>query len=140
MTCDGRTVSMRESGIVTLISIVDDDEDFRASMADLMRALGFTVETFPSAVDFLASPECRHTSCVIADVHMPHLSGIELHSCLEKRGQAIPMILVTAYPDESMKARALCQGVICYLTKPLSEDALLKCVRSALERPSKPAP
>jgi FixJ family two-component response regulator len=115
-----------------LISIVDDDQDFRFSLADLMEAIGFMVETFPSAEEFLASPNIRRTSCLIADVHMQSMTGTELHCRLVERGYAIPTILVTAHPDEGMRARSLNQGVICYLGKPLDEEALLKCVRSAL--------
>ena len=99
-----------------------------------MKSLGFTVEGFPSAVDFLASPHVRDTSCLIADIHMPRMTGVQLHSRLVKSGYAIPTILITAYPDESVRACALTDGVICYLSKPLDEDALLRCVRSALDR------
>jgi FixJ family two-component response regulator len=94
------------------------------------------VEAFPSGVDFLASPHVRETSCLIADVHMPRITGVELHGRLLESGYAIPTILITAYPDDSVRARVLRNGVICYLSKPFDEDALLGCVRSALERPS----
>jgi len=118
----------------TLISIVDDDKDFRMSLTDLIEAMGFIVEAFPSAEEFLASPNVRHTACLIADVHMPPVSGTELHRRLLESGYAIPTILVTAYPDESVRVRALDQGVMCYLSKPLDEYALVGCVRSALMR------
>jgi FixJ family two-component response regulator len=118
----------------TLISIVDDDDDFRASLMDLMQAMGFTVEAFPSAAEFLASPNIRYTSCLIADVHMPLMTGIDLHRRLVEWGLAIPTILVSAYPDERVGARALEQGVVCYLSKPLDENTLLGYVRSALQR------
>jgi FixJ family two-component response regulator len=127
---------MREAGLPakTLISIIDDDDDVREALAGLMKSQGFTVEAFPSAVDFLACPNVRDTSCLIADVHMPQMSGIELHRRLVESGYAIPTILITAYPDDSVRARALADGIICYLTKPCDEDALLECVSSALER------
>ena len=99
-----------------------------------MKSRGFTVEAFSSAVDFLASPNLRNTSCLIVDVHMPRMTGIELHRRLVEAGYAIPTILITAYPDDSVRARALADGIICYLTKPCDEDALLGCVWSALER------
>ena len=118
----------------TLISIIDDDEDFRESVAGLMKSWGFTVESFPSAADFLAWSYIRDTSCLIADVHMPRMTGIELHRRLVEAGYAIPTILITAYPDDSVRARALADGIICYLTKPCDEDALFGCVSSALER------
>jgi len=123
----------------TLISIIDDDEDVREAIAGLMKSWGFTVEVFPSAVDFLARPNVRDTSCLIVDVHMPRMTGTELHRRLVELGHAIPTILITAYPDDSVRDRALADGIICYLTKPCDEDALLGCVRSALER-AKPGP
>ena len=118
----------------TLISIIDDDEDVREAIAGLMKSWGFTVEAFPSAVDFLASPNVRDTSCLIVDVHMPRMTGIELHRRLVELGYAIPTILISAHLDDSVRARALADGIICYLTKPCDEDALLGCVWSALER------
>ena len=116
------------------ISIIDDDEQSREALADLMQAMGFTIETFPSAVDFLASPNVRHTSCLIVDVHMPHMTGTALHSRLVGVGYEIPTILITAYPDDGARARALGQGVVGYLTKPIDEKVLLGCVESALQR------
>ncbi|MDI3561788.1 response regulator transcription factor [Bradyrhizobium sp. Arg816] len=116
------------------ISIVDDDEQSRAALAGLMEAMGFTIEAFPSAVDFLASPNFGHTSCLIVDVHMPRMTGTELHSRLVGSGYEIPTILITAYPDDSARARALGQGVVGYLTKPIDEKVLLGCVESALRR------
>ena len=127
---------MQEAGLPakTLISIIDDDDDVREALAGLMKSRGFTVESFPSAADFLAWSYIRDTSCLIADVHMPRMTGIELHRRLVEAGYAIPTILITAYPDDSVRARALADGIICYLTKPCDEDALLGCVWSALER------
>jgi FixJ family two-component response regulator len=116
------------------ISIIDDDEQFRVALADLMQAMGFTIEAFPSAVEFLASPNVGHTFCLIVDVHMPRMTGTELHSHLVGSGYDIPTILITAYPDDSARARALGQGVVGYLTKPIDEEALLGCVESALQR------
>ena len=115
-----------------LISIVDDDEPFREAMTSLMKSLGFEVEAFPSAEAFLASPRLASTSCLIADVHMPTMTGIELHRQLVASGRTIPVILITAYPDDNIRARALAAGVICYLSKTFDDDALLSFVRSAL--------
>jgi FixJ family two-component response regulator len=126
-----------------LISIVDDDESFRVALTGLMKSLGFTAEAFSSADSFLSSPHVGDTSCLIADVNMPRTTGIELHSNLVRLGHAIPTILVTAYPEDIDKARALAEGVLCYLSKPLDEDTLLDCVHSALQRrnsPPSPAP
>lgn len=116
-----------------IISIVDDDEDIREALTDLMRAIGFTVEAFPSAADFLESGNMRHTSCLIADVHMPGMTGLELHAHLVQSGHAIPTILITGYSDEGVRDRALNQGVVCCLTKPLDEDGLLRCIRAAAQ-------
>jgi FixJ family two-component response regulator len=115
-----------------LISIVDDDESFREAMTSLMKSLGFEVEVFSSAEAFLGSPRLGSTSCLIADVHMPTMTGIDLHEQLVASGRTIPMILITAYPDENVRARALAAGVICYLGKTFDEAALLGSVRSAL--------
>jgi FixJ family two-component response regulator len=116
-----------------LVSVVEDDQFFRESMRRLMRSLGYSVEAFPSAVDFLASPRLVETACVIADVHMPAMTGPELHKHLTDAGYAIPTILVTAYPDEDVRARALKDGVVCYLRKPIDEEDLVRCLRAALQ-------
>jgi FixJ family two-component response regulator len=117
----------------TLISVVEDDQPFRESMRKLMTALGYTVEAFPSAVEFLASPLLPATGCVVTDVQMPRMTGVELHRHLVNAGYAIPTILVTAYPDEEVRRRALEDGVICYLSKPVDDDHLERCLRSALD-------
>ena len=120
--------------VKTLISIVDDDEDFREALQGLVTSMGFTVEAFASALDFLARTNIRDTLCLIVDVHMPRMTGIELHRRLVERGYAIPTILITAYPDKSVRIRAMADGVIDYLTKPCDSDELLKCLSIALER------
>ncbi len=116
----------------TLISVVEDDQPFRESMRKLMMALGYTVEAFPSAADFLTSPLLLSTACLVSDVQMPGMTGIELHRHLVDRGHRIPTILVTAYPDEMSRTRALKDGVFCYLCKPVDDDHLERCLRSAL--------
>ncbi|MGX5846655.1 response regulator transcription factor [Mesorhizobium sp. PL10] len=115
-----------------LVSVVEDDGSFRESMGRLMRSLGYTVEAFPSAADFLASPGLTATACLIADVHMPAMTGIELYRHLVDTGRAIPTILVTAYPNDVDRTRALKDGVVGYLRKPVDEESLLRCLRSAL--------
>jgi FixJ family two-component response regulator len=117
---------------VSLVSVVEDDRFFRESMRRLMRSLGYTVEAFPSAADFLASPRLVETACLIADVHMPAMTGPELYKHLIEAGYAIPTILVTAYPDDVDRARALNDGVICYLRKPVDEKHLIRCLHEAL--------
>jgi FixJ family two-component response regulator len=93
-----------------MISIVDDDQPFRDSRRKLVTLLGYSVETFPSAADFLVSRLLPETACLIADVHMPRMTGAELHRHLIKLGYAIPTILVTAYPDEAVRNQALKEG------------------------------
>jgi FixJ family two-component response regulator len=115
-----------------LISIVDDDESFREAMTSLMKSLGFAVQAFSSAEAFLASPYLESTSCLIADVHMPGMTGIDLQHQLVSRGYTIPVILITAYPDDTVRARASAAGVVCYLSKTFDDDALLNLVRTAL--------
>ena len=117
----------------TLISIVDDDQPYRELMRKLIMLLGYTVEAFPSAADFLASRVVPETACLVADVHMPGMTGVELHRHLVDAGYAIPTILVTAYPDEVVRDQALKDGVVCYLSKPVDDDCLERCLRSALQ-------
>jgi FixJ family two-component response regulator len=119
-----------------LISIVDDDESVREAIAGLINWLGFPVEMFTSAVEFLSSRSVADSSCVIADVQMPHMTGIELHKRLKQLGYGIPTILITAYPSEAARERVLADGVICYLSKPLDKDTLIGCIRLALSPPA----
>jgi FixJ family two-component response regulator len=117
-----------------LISIIDDDDVVRKAIARLIKSLGYKVQAFPSAVAFLKSPCVQDTACLITDIQMPHMTGVELHGHLVKSGQPIPTILITAYLDESVRTRVLANGVVCYLIKPFAADTLLACVRTALER------
>ena len=121
-----------------LISIIDDDRPFRESLRRLMTALGYMVDVFPSAADFLTSSRFRETSCLIADVHMPAMTGIELCRHLSEAGYAIPTILVTAYPDDDVRARVLKDGIVCYLPKPIDENDLIRCLRVALRSAGPP--
>ena len=116
-----------------LISIVDDDQSFRESMRQVVMLLGYTVEAFPSAADFLASRLLPETACLVADVQMPGMTGVELHRHLVDAGYAIPTILITAYPDEAIRDQVLGQGIICFLSKPVDADHLDRCLRSALQ-------
>ena len=116
----------------SLVSVVEDDQFFRKSMRRLMRSLGYAVEAFPSAADFLASPRLVETACLIADVNMPAMTGLELYRRLIEMGHAIPTILVTAYPDIDVRTRALKDGVVCYLRKPVDENHLMRCLHAAL--------
>ncbi len=116
----------------SLISIVDDDRPLREAMRRLLRSLGYTVEVFPSAADFLASPRLGETACLIADVHMPGMNGDDLYRSLINAGLTIPTILVTAYPDDDVRERALKDGVVCYLHKPIDKNQLVDCIRLSL--------
>jgi FixJ family two-component response regulator len=116
-----------------VIAVVDDDESVREALAGLMKSLGYRATVFPSAEDFLNSEGRDSTACLIADVQMPGMTGPELYERLAASGQPIPTILITAYPDERVKARALQAGVMCYLTKPFGENDLLACLQSALD-------
>jgi FixJ family two-component response regulator len=116
----------------SLVSVVEDDQFFRDSMKRLMRSLGYRVETFASAADFLASSRQAETACLIADVNMPVMTGIELYRHLRDSDNAIPTILVTAYGDDEVEARALKDGVICYLRKPVDEEHLKECLVAAI--------
>jgi FixJ family two-component response regulator len=116
----------------SLVSVVEDDRFFRESMRRLIRSLGFPVEAFSSAADFLAFPRLAETACLIADIHMPAMTGLELHRQLIKAGYAIPTILVTAYPNDVDRVRALNDGVVCYLRKPVDGRHLIRCLRAAL--------
>ena len=117
----------------SLVSVVEDDQFFRESMGRLMGSLGYDVAAFPSAADFLASPSFAETACLIADVHMPAMTGIELYEHLIEADYAIPTILVTAYPDDVDRARALKSGVVCYLRKPFDEKLLIRCLGTAFQ-------
>ena len=122
----------------SLVSVVEDDQFFRESMRRLLRSLGYRVEAFASAADFIASPRLAETACLIADVNMPVMTGVKLHRHLIDAGHAIPTILVTAYADDDVESRALKDGVICYLRKPVDEKHLKQCLLAAIARRERP--
>jgi FixJ family two-component response regulator len=115
-----------------LVSVVEDDSFFRESMRRLMKSLDYRVEVFSSATDFLASSHLSETTCLIADVQMPVLSGFDLHRRLMETGRAIPTILVTAYPNDLDRVRAMNDGIVCYLRKPIDETRLTQCLRDLI--------
>jgi FixJ family two-component response regulator len=117
-----------------LILIVDDDDAMRNATRGLMRALGFRAEAFRAAEDLLKSDCVHRATCIVADMQMPQMTGLEMHGRLVASGTSIPTILITAYPDDSVRRRALEAGIICYLTKPFSKNDLLACIHSALDR------
>ena len=116
-----------------VISIVDDDPSVREGTMDLLKSMGFIAETFQRADDFLQSDRHTSTSCLIADVQLPGMTGLELYDHLVGSGKFVPTILITAFPDDKDRARALRSGVSSYLAKPFNENELLVCIMSALE-------
>ena len=118
----------------SLISIVDDDQSFRDSLRRLLKSHGYTVAVFPSAAEFLASAQLPATACLVADIHMPAMTGAELYGHLVATGHAIPTILITAHPEEAVRQCMLDLGVSGYLQKPLDEVVLIECLRSAFAR------
>ena len=115
-----------------LISIVDDDESVRAAMKGLLSSLGYATDTFASAEEFIASPQSRCTACLILDINLPGMSGLELHRYLRASCVVIPTILITSYPDDAVRSSVLSAGAIGYLPKPFHKADLLDCIRSAL--------
>jgi FixJ family two-component response regulator len=116
-----------------VIAIVDDDESVREGALDCFKAMGFGAIAYPSALDFLNSSQLSSVSCLITDVHMPAMTGFELRDRLVSAGYTIPIILITAYPSEQDRSRALAAGVVRYVTKPFSFNDLIASVRSVLE-------
>jgi FixJ family two-component response regulator len=115
-----------------VISIIDDDGSVRAATRNLVRSLGYVVHTFASAEDFLRSPHLNDTSCVITDVRMPDMSGLDLQAHLLAKGQTFPFIFVTAFSVESDRDRALKAGATCFLSKPFDGETLIECLEAAL--------
>jgi len=116
----------------TLITVVDDDESIRESLPDLIRAFGFSANAFSSAQEFLESDNLNATKCLILDVSMPGMSGLDLQKKLKLRRQEIPIVFITAHVEETDRLRLIEQGAIECLFKPFSEADLLKAVNTAL--------
>jgi FixJ family two-component response regulator len=118
---------------VPVVSIIDDDASVRVATNRLVRSLGYIAHTFSSADEFLQSSLVNDTWCVIADVQMPGTSGVELQSILLAQGRRQPIIFITAFPEESTRARALKAGAICFLSKPFDGPTLIKYLAAAIE-------
>jgi len=114
-----------------MISIVDDDECAREATAGVIRSLGYALATYASAEDFLNSDHVRNTSCLISDVHLPGLSGLELYQHLRANGFVVPTIFVTGCPDETTRTQALAAGAVAFLSKPFGKRVLLDCLKVA---------
>jgi FixJ family two-component response regulator len=117
---------------MTTISIVDDDRIVREAMGDLVESLGYDVATFECAEDFLESWRLAETSCLITDLQMPGLNGLELQSRVVAGGYRIPVIFVSAFPEEKSRERAMLAGAVCFLSKPFIDEALINCLEAAL--------
>jgi FixJ family two-component response regulator len=118
----------------SLVSCIDDDASIRDALEGFLRASGFAAEVFFSAEEFLQSGRLERTSCLITDVMLPGMSGLQLLDHLAASGHRIPLIVITAFPDEHLRARALSAGAVCFLSKPAAKEDLLTCIRSALNR------
>jgi FixJ family two-component response regulator len=115
-----------------VISIIDDDPSVRTATNNLVRSHGYSAHIFASAEDFLQSTHLNDTSCVIADVQMPVMDGVELLVFLRAQGHGMPFIFITAFPEESVRERALKAGAICFLAKPFDGPTLINCLDTAL--------
>ena len=124
---------------VPLISVVDDDDSMRESLSGLIRSVGFKIMTFASAEEFLSWPRRADTDCLILDVRMPGMNGLELQRRLVCDRTPIPVIFITAHGDEETRAQALTVGAVEYLLKPFSEEALLKAIDAAITSDSRPS-
>jgi FixJ family two-component response regulator len=115
-----------------VVSIVDDDPSVRDGIVDLVRAMGFDAEAFECAEHFLHSSRLNSTSCLITDMCMAGMTGLELHDHLIASGKNLPTIVITAFPQEVDRARALQAGVVCFLAKPFDHRELVACIMSVL--------
>jgi FixJ family two-component response regulator len=120
---------------VSIISIVDDDNSVRESLHSLLRSVGFLVQAFTSAEEFLESDHLNKTDCLILDVRMPGMTGVELQRHLKAIGCDIPIIFISARSDEQTKAQALNDGAVTFLSKPLNEEMVLTALKAALKKP-----
>jgi FixJ family two-component response regulator len=119
-----------------LISIVDDDALARDGIRELVESLGYNAVTFASAEHFLQSGVIAHTTCMIVDLQMPGLNGVELQEALRAKGYHTPVIVITAFPNETRRKRALDGGAVGFLSKPFDEASLIRCLTAAIKSPS----
>jgi FixJ family two-component response regulator len=119
---------------VSVVAVIDDDASVRTATNNLLSSHGYLVDTFASAEEFLRSARLSDSACVIADVQMPAMSGLELLTHMRAEGDDVPFIFITAFPEESVRARALRAGAICFLAKPFAGPALISCLEAALNR------
>ena len=120
--------------MLSSISVIDDDASVRVGTDNLLSSHGYNVRTFASAEDFLQSAQPDGSSCVVVDVQMPGMSGLDLLEHLRTLGNHVPFIFITAFPDESVRDRALKVGAVCFLAKPFAGPVLIGCIEAALNR------
>lgn len=116
-----------------VVSIIDDDASVRAALGSLLRSVGYVVRTFESAEPFLGSPDLVETSCIIADIQMSGMNGLDLQDRLGDAGSAIPVIFITAFPDARVRARAKAGGAIGFLAKPFDGQVMIRLLASAID-------
>jgi FixJ family two-component response regulator len=121
--------------VTQLIAVVDDDASARDALAALVKAFGYLVAVFASGADLLSSPDLGRTAGLFVDLQMPEMSGLELFLALARTARPIPTILITAYPDDATRRRALQAGVIGFIAKPVDSESLLACLRKAVGDP-----
>jgi FixJ family two-component response regulator len=124
---------MATQGETKLVAIVDDDDSMRSALQGLLKAIGLPAQAFASAEEFLNSGQQHQTACLIADIRMPGMSGLELQARLNAEHCRIPTIFITAHGDTKMRMQALRAGAVEFLAKPFEDEALLESVRAALE-------
>jgi FixJ family two-component response regulator len=117
---------------LSVISVIDDDASVRAAANNLLSSHGYLVHAFASAEEFLQSARLDDSSCVIADVQMPAMSGLDLLTHMRAKGYPAPFIFITAFPEDSLRARAMKAGAICFLAKPFAGPVLVNCIETAL--------
>lgn len=117
-----------------MISIIDDDESVRTATASLLRSFGFGTCTFACAEDFLGSPRAHDTACVVTDVQMTGMSGVELQQHLRAHGSALPLIFITAFPEEGVRRQALAAGASGFFAKPFDAGEFMACLTAVLRR------
>ena len=117
-----------------MVAIIDDDESVRLATASLVRSIGMTTSTFASAEEFLFSPHLCDASCLITDVQMPGMSGVELQAHLLKHGNDVPIIFMTAFPEERIRRQVVAAGAIGFLSKPFDGGAMIACIDKALHQ------
>jgi FixJ family two-component response regulator len=118
-----------------MIAVIDDDISVRRAAKTLLSSLGYTTATFQSAEEFLASGGLEQTACLVTDVHMPGMSGVELQDYLIANGDLTPVIFLTAFPEDALRARVFGAGAFGFLTKPFSAESLIACLNLALAHP-----